>query len=88
MTAMGQVHSHDDIPGVQKREVDSHVGLGTGVGLHIGIGGPKQGFRPFNGEVFSQVHFFTSTVIPFARVSFRIFIGEHAALGSHNSGGW
>ena len=86
MAAIVEVHAHHRITGLQKGKEHRHVGLCTGVRLHIGIFGTKEFFRPFNGQRLYFIHEFAAAIITFAGIAFGILIGEHTALGSEHSG--
>ena len=80
MTAMIKIHPKDCVPWLQKGEVNSHVGLGSGVGLDIGMLYPKQRPNPFNGESFHHVHVLTTAVVSPVGISFGILIGHDIGL--------
>ena len=46
MAAMGQIHAQDGITRFKEGKIDGHIGLGAGMGLHIGIGSPEELFDP------------------------------------------
>ncbi len=54
------------------------------MGLHIDIVGLKKLSGPFNGQDFHLIDEFTSPIIPFSRIPFGVFIGQHAGLGLHH----
>ena len=85
MSAVIQIHTHNGISRIQDGKLNRHVGLCTGVGLYIGIITAKQLLRTFNGKVLNLVHTFTSAVISFGRIAFRILVGKHASHCRHYS---
>ena len=80
MPPVGQVHGHDRITWLQRREIDGHVGGSAGMGLDIGEWGVKKFHGPVNSQLFGLIHIFTTAVIALARVAFRIFVGENGPL--------
>ena len=84
MAALIQIHAHNRVSRLQHGNEHRHIGLGTGVGLHIGVIAAKQLLCPLYGDGFHHVHILTAAVIPFSRVSFRVFVGEHRAHRHHH----
>ena len=54
------------------------------MGLHIGIITAKKLFRPLNGKIFCHINALTAAIIAFARISFRIFVGQRTAHSRHH----
>ena len=72
MAAVGQVHSHEGVPGLEQRHVDGHVRLGTAVGLDVRVLGAEElDGAPADGETFDDVDYLASTVVTPARDSLR-----------------
>ncbi len=46
VAAMRQVHAQDGITRFKEGKIDGHIGLGAGMGLHIGVGSPEKLFDP------------------------------------------
>ena len=86
MAAMGQIHAQHLVAGLQTGEIDRHIGLTAGMGLHIGVFGTKEFHGPGNGQRFNFVRIFAAAVIAFAGVAFRIFVGKNGALGFKHGG--
>ena len=42
VSAMRKIHAEDRITGLEHRKKDAHVGLGSGVGLHVGVVCPEE----------------------------------------------
>ena len=51
VSAVGQVHAENGVPGLAHRKVHRHVSLGTGVRLDIGMLGSEQLLGPRNNFV-------------------------------------
>ena len=56
------------------------AGAGAGVGLHVGVGGPKKLLCALDGEVFGDIDKFAPTVVALSGVALGVLVGEHAAL--------
>ncbi len=84
VTAVGQVHAQDGVSGFEQGEVDRHVGLGAGVGLHVGIVGAEELLGPFDGQALGHVHILAPAVVALVRVALGVLVGQHAALGGHH----
>ena len=84
MAALGQIHAHDGIAGLQQGEIHGGVGLGAGMGLHVGILRAEEPAGPVDGDLFHLVHELAAAVVPFAGIALGVFIGQHAAHGGHD----
>jgi hypothetical protein len=51
---MGQIHAHDRVARLEQGEEDGEVGLGTGVGLDVGMGRTEQFFDPIDGNLLGR----------------------------------
>ncbi|MNI48833.1 hypothetical protein D3C73_1034170 [compost metagenome] len=85
MAAMRQVHSEDSVARIQRGKINRHIGLGTGVRLHIGMIGTEELLGTVTGQILHDIHIFTTAIIPFARIAFGIFIREHRTHRFHYS---
>src|ERR1700752_1157931 len=81
MPAVSQVKSKNGISRLQHRRERFHVRLGTGVGLYIGVFGPKKLFGPLPRQVFDPIGELTTAVVPLTRIAFGIFVREYRAHG-------
>ena len=84
VAAVAQVHGEEFVPGLQHAEIHSHVGAGTGVGLHVGVFGSEELLGTVDGQGFRFVHVLAAPVPPLARVALGILVGQHAALDLHD----
>ena len=66
--------------------VHGEVGLGAGVGLHIGIIGAEELLGPLNGDVLHHVHALTAAVVALAGIALCVLVGEDGAGGGQDSG--
>ena len=55
--------------------------------LHIDMLSAKKPFGSFNGKIFGDIHKFAAAVIPFAGITFGVFIGQMGTRDKHNIGG-
>ena len=87
MASVVKTHAQHRISRLDERHIGSEVRLGTGVGLHIGEGGSEELTSTAASQILSLVHFLTSAVVAFARISFSVFVGEHTAHRFHDRPG-
>ncbi len=83
MSAVGEVQAEELITGIQTCHKYGHVGLRTGMGLHIGIFGSKKFLHAVYGHLFGTVHHLAATVIAMTGITFGIFVGKAGAHGLH-----
>ena len=84
MPAIIQIHTKDRISRFQHCIINTEVCLGAGMWLYIDMISAKQFLCPVNGQLFNLVDELTTTIIPLARISFCVFIGQYTALRFHN----
>ena len=80
---MGQIKSHKGVAGIENRQQNGGVGLGTGVGLNIGKLGAEKLLHTLAGKVLNNVYHFATAIIAFAGKTFCILVGQTAAHGLH-----
>ena len=81
VTSHGKVQAHESVSGFEDGHGDGHVGLGAGMGLHIGILGIKQGAETVYGYLLYLVHHLAAAVIAFAGITFCILVGTDGTHG-------
>ena len=84
VTALGQVHAHHRVTGVDQCQEDRRVGLGARMGLHVSVVAIEQGLDPLDGQPLGHIDVFAAAVIALAGVAFGVLVGEHRALGFHH----
>ena len=84
VAALGQIHPHHGIARLQQSKIHGDVGLGTGMGLHIGKLRAKQPAGPVDGQLLHLVHIHAAAIVTVAGIPFCIFIGQYAAHGGHH----
>ena len=81
MSAVGKVHPENRISVLTGCQKDGHIGLASGVGLDVGVLGPKEFAGSRDGGPFDDVCIFTSPIVPATRVALGILVGEDGAGG-------
>lgn len=84
MSAIGQIHAHDCIAGLQQAIIHSKVCLGTGMRLYIDMIRAEQFLCTVDSQLFHLIHIFAAAIVPFSRIPFRIFVGQHTSLCFHD----
>jgi hypothetical protein len=80
-----QVHAHDGVAGLKQSEEDCQIGVGTTVGLDVGVLGAEELASSLTGDIFHNVNAIATAVVAFGGVALSVFIGEDAA-GSQENG--
>ena len=80
MPSMREIHAHDSVTRLDKREVGSHVCLASGMRLDIDITGSEKFHRTVLGQLFGHVNKLATAIVTFAWVSFCIFVGQNRTL--------
>ena len=80
MPAVGQIHAHDRIAGVEQSEEDCHIRLSAAVRLNVGILAIEKFFRAVDSQLLNHIDELTAAVISLAGITFGVFVGEHTAL--------
>ena len=81
VTAHGEVQSHESVSGAEDGHGDSHVGLGAGVGLDVGVFCVVQGAEAVDGQLLDLVHYLAAAIVALAGISFRVLVGADGAHG-------
>src|SRR5262245_40982069 len=87
MTAMRKIHSENGVAVIACSQVDGHIGLASGMRLHVDVIGVEELLGAIDRRSFDDVGKFTSSIIAFARITFGIFIGEDRTGGLEHSFG-
>ena len=87
VSAVGKAHTHQRITGLQQRQLNSHIGLCTGVGLHIGKFCTKQLLGALDTQAFQFIHEVAAAIVALAGQALSIFIGQNGThSGDHRRG--
>ena len=81
VAALVEAQAEDLVARVEQRQVDGHVGVGAGVGLHVGVRGAEELLGPVAGDVLDLVDDLVAAVVPLGRVALAVLVGEHRARG-------
>ncbi|MNQ66474.1 hypothetical protein D3C85_809660 [compost metagenome] len=84
VAALGQVHTHHGVAGIDQRQEDCGVGLGACMGLDVGVVAIEQRLDPFDGQALGHVHILAAAVVALARIALGILVGEHRVLDGHH----
>ena len=84
VAAVREVHAEHGVAGLQRREIDRHVGLRAGVRLHVGVVGAEERLGARDGQRLDHVHELAAAVVALAGIAFGVLVGEHRARGLEN----
>ncbi len=85
MAAVGQIHAEHRVAGLQQGEECRQIGIGTGVGLDVGVRTAEQLTGPLPRQLLRHVHGIAAAVIPLSGIALRILVGETGAHGQQDS---
>ena len=80
VAAVGQRQAHDRVARLQQGVVDGGVGLGAGVGLHVGVLGAEDRLGAIDRELLGDVDELAAAVVALAGIALGVLVGQHAAL--------
>ncbi len=86
VTAMVEVHRKHGVARLNQRLIGGEVCLRACVRLDIRVFRAKEFLRALDRDRLHHIHIFAAAVIAFARISFRVFVGQRAAHGCEHSG--
>src|SRR5690625_2267211 len=87
VAAVRQVHSQHGVARLEQGAVDSQVGAGAGVRLHVRPLRAEQLLQPVDRQLLDLVDDLAAAVVALARVPLGVLVGEHAAgCGEHGGG--
>ena len=72
------------VSGLHHRQVDTHVGLGAGVRLDVGVLGAKERFGPFARQILADVDILAPSVVATSGVALGVLVGHHRAHRGHH----
>jgi len=76
MTSLAKIHAKNGIAGLEDGEEYGHIGLGTGMRLHVRIFRVEEFLGSFLRQSFGHVHKLTAAVISLSGVTFRVFVRQ------------
>ena len=81
VSAMRQVQTENGVAGLQHCGVGFHVGLRSGVRLHVGVFRPEELLGAFARQILDDVGELAAAVVTLAGIAFGVLVGEHRAHG-------
>ena len=86
--AVGELHGHHRVAGLEQREEHREVGRRAGVRLHVGVLGAEDLLAAVDGELLDLVDHVAAAVVARARQPLGVLVGEHRAGGlEHGAAG-
>ena len=86
VAAVVEAHAHDLVARLDEGGVGSLVGLGAGVGLHVGVASAEELAGAVAGEVLDEVDLLAAAVVALAGVALGVLVGEDGAHSLHDGG--
>ena len=84
VAAVCEVEAHEGIARFEHGHEHGHVGLCSGMGLHVGVFGAVEFAYAVDGELFHLVHHLAAAVVACAGIALGVFVGEYGAHGLHH----
>ncbi len=84
MAAVRQIHRENLVAGFQYRKVNGHVCLRTAVRLHVDVFAAEKPLGAIDCQLFGSIDILAAAIPTFPRITFRVFVGHHAALSFHH----
>ena len=81
MAAVVKLHAHHGVARLQQRKIHCHIGLGSAVGLHVGVLRSEQLFCAFNSQAFDNVGVLAAAVVTAAWVALRVLVADDTRAG-------
>src|SRR3546814_16596134 len=78
--------SEHGVAGLQQRQVYGHVGVGSGVGLHVGVVCFEERLGALAGDLLDLVDDLVAAVVALARVALAVLVGEDGSGRSQHVG--
>ena len=79
VAAVGEVHAHEGVAGLEHSLERGQVGGSAGVGLDVGMLSAEQLAGALTGDLFGLVDAVAAAVVALAGVALGILVGEHRA---------
>ena len=86
VAALVQAHAQHRVPVLAQGLVHGEVGLGAGMGLHVGVIGAEEFLCPLNGDILHHVHALAPAVVALPRVALGVLVSEDGAGGGQDGG--
>ncbi len=87
VTAVGEVHAHVGVAGLEQSLERGEVGGSTGVGLDVGVLSAEQLAGALTSDLFGLVDAVAAAVVTLAGITLGILVGKAGAHRHHDGGG-
>ncbi len=87
VSALGKIHTHNGIAGLNQRKIRRHIRLRARMRLYVGKIRTEQFTGTLDRDIFYDIDALTAAVIALARITLGIFVGQHTAHCRHNGRG-
>ena len=84
MAAVREIHGQNLVARFQHRKINRHVRLRAAVRLNVDVLAAEQALRAIDRELLGRIDVFAAAVPAFPRITFGVFVGQHAALRFHH----
>ena len=84
MAAMREIHRQDFVARFNRGEINRHVRLRAAVRLHVHMLGAEQTLGAIDRQLLDHIDILATAVPALLRITFRVFVGQHAALRFHD----
>jgi hypothetical protein len=81
VAAVVEAHGQNGVSGLQQGLVDGQVGVGTGMGLHVGVLRSEQRRQPAAGQILHLVDDLVAAVVTATRIALGVFVGQNRTGG-------
>ena len=84
VTAVCQIQTHKGITGLHNGKEYGHIGLGTRVGLYVGVGCAIELADALDSQTLHLIDHLATTVVASGRITLGIFVGQHRPHSGHH----
>ncbi len=84
MTAVREIHRQNLVARFEHGKINGHVSLRSAVRLHVDVFAAEKPLGAIDRQLLGCVHVLTAAIPTFPWITFRVFVGQHAALSFHH----
>ena len=84
MSTVRKIHCQNSVARFNGGEINRHVGLRAAMRLDVHVLGTEQSLGPIDRKLLRNIDIFTTAIPALARITFRVLVGQHAALRFHH----
>ena len=84
MAAVREIHRQNLVARFQHREINGHVRLRAAVRLHVDVLAAEKPLGAIDRQLLGGIDILAAAIPTFPRITFRVFVGHHAALSFHH----